>query len=414
MRLSLLWRILLSTSIALTVLFAFIGAIVQDNASRALESSVGQEVQASFQAYDSLWRSRAETLASVSRVLSRMSDVRAAFGTGDAATIRDTASEVWKEISQQDAVFLVADPQGHVIASLGGLREAGRQPALLGPDLPVVRQAASGFPRQASGFMMAGGQLYQIAVTPVYVQSGAGLGLLDVLVAGYAVNMDVVRSLQASTGGSEFCFLAGGQVLASTLDPAATDTVRGTAAGPGKLQRVAAGNAEYTMLSTTLDGIDGQPLGELRILRSFENARQNIASLRRNIVLIWLFAVLLGLLLTYSLARRILEPVNELDRGAAEVARGNYDYRISSGAGGARADGGEWPGKVAEAAAAATQTKMSWDAWRRPSTPCAPPFRRAGASSSVRSASPPSGACLRPSCTTFAIPWRPFTAAPKC
>ena len=62
-RLSLLWKILLSTSIALTVLFAVMGWIVQDNATRAMSASVDEEVQASFRAYDSLWRSRAETLA---------------------------------------------------------------------------------------------------------------------------------------------------------------------------------------------------------------------------------------------------------------------------------------------------------------------------------------------------------------
>ncbi len=335
-RLSLLWKILLSTSIALTLLFGLIGAIVQNTASRALETSVEQEVQASFQAYDSLWRSRVELLASVSLVMSKMSDVRAAFGTGDAATIRDTASDLWKDISSQKAVFLVTDPQGRVIASLGGMGLGNLGAAGIPADqtLPVVRQAAAAFPRQSSGFMMAGQELYQIAVTPVYVQAGSGLGLLNVLVAGYVVDRDVARSLRDSTGGSDFCFFANGQVVASTLDPETIAGVEAAAAVPGKLQRISAGGMPYTMLSTTLTGIDGRPLGELRILRSFENARQNIARLSRNIVLIWLCAVLLGLLLTYGLARRILEPVNALDRGAAEVARGNYDYRVRAGANG--------------------------------------------------------------------------------
>jgi signal transduction histidine kinase len=335
-RLSLLWKILLSTSIALTLLFGLIGAIVQNTASRALETSVEQEVQASFQAYDSLWRSRVELLASVSLVMSKMSDVRAAFGTGDAATIRDTASDLWKDISSQKAVFLVTDPQGRVIASLGGMGLGNLGAAGIPTDqtLPVVRQAAAAFPRQSSGFMMAGQELYQIAVTPVYVQAGSGLGLLNVLVAGYVVDRDVARSLRDSTGGSDFCFFANGQVVASTLDPETIAGVEAAAAVPGKLQRISAGGMPYTMLSTTLTGIDGRPLGELRILRSFENARQNIARLSRNIVLIWLCAVLLGLLLTYGLARRILEPVNALDRGAAEVARGNYDYRVRAEANG--------------------------------------------------------------------------------
>jgi signal transduction histidine kinase len=321
--LSLLGKILLSTSIALTLLFAITGWIVQDTATRAMSASVDDEVQASFHAYDSLWRSRAETLASLSLVLSRMSDVRAAFGTGDQATIRDTAAELWSKVSSHDAIFLVTDPRGRVLASLGGKLDRALQ-----QDLPVVREAAAIFPKQASGFMTAGGRLYHIAVTPVYVQASGGLGLLNVLVAGYSVDADLAASLKESTGGSDFCFLSGGIVAASTLDSAASSRIGAAKAAPGSLQRIDAGGAEYTMLGTPLLDVEGQPIGELRILRSFESARQHIMSLRRNIVLIWLFAVLLGLLLTYSLARRILKPVKELDRAAAEVSRGNYEYRV--------------------------------------------------------------------------------------
>src|SRR6202163_4642090 len=326
-RLSLLWKILLSTSIALTVLFAVMGWIVQDNATRAMSASVDEEVQASFRAYDSLWRSRAETLAALSLVISRMSDVRAAFSTGDQATIRDSAGELWKQISNQDAIFLVTDPGGKVLASLGGsLGEALKQ------DLPVVRDAAANFSKQSSGFMTAGEQLYQIAVTPVYVQSGRGMGLLNVLVAGYRVDREVARSLKESTGGSDFYFgsrdAAGREVVATTLDPGASARVQAASSPAGMVARIEAGGIPYTMLGTPLLDVTGKPIGELRILRSSESSRQRIKALRRNIFLVWLVAVLVGLWLTYSLARRILKPVNELDRGASEVARGNYDYRI--------------------------------------------------------------------------------------
>jgi hypothetical protein len=94
-RLSLLWKILLSTSVAITAIFGATAIIVLDHASRSMSESAGQEVRASFRAYQSLWRARAERLASVSSILSAMSDVRAAFGTADEATIRDTAAEMW-------------------------------------------------------------------------------------------------------------------------------------------------------------------------------------------------------------------------------------------------------------------------------------------------------------------------------
>jgi signal transduction histidine kinase len=319
---SLLWRILLSTSIAVTLLFGVTGWIVQDNATRATAASLDDEVRASFQAYDSLWRSRADMLASVSLVVSRMSDVRSAFSMGDAATIRDTAKELWEKISREDAIFLVTDPRGKVIASLGGITDS----ALMG-DLPVVRQAASHFPQQASGFFMSGGHLYQIAVTPVYVQAGSEPGLLNVLVTGYTVDDQAVGRLKEATGGSEFVFLSDGKVAASTLSAVADSQIRARQATHDPV-RVEAGGVEYTMLGTTLPDVQGNPIGELRILRSFEGARQHIAALRRNIVLLWLCAVLLGLGLTHYGAKRILEPVRELDRGATEVARGNYEVRL--------------------------------------------------------------------------------------
>lgn len=322
-RVSLLWKILLSTSIALTLLFAVTGWIVQDDATRAISASLQNEVDASFRAYDSLWRSRAEMLKSVSLALSQMSDVRAAFSTGDEATIRDTAAEIWKKLSRQDAFFLVTDPRGRVLSSLGGAVDRSLQ-----DDLPVVRQASATFPRQSSGFMIAGGNLYQVVLTPVYVQAGSSLGLLNVLVTGYAVDQNIARGLRDSTGGSEFCFLSGGNVVASTLNATATASVETAPLAARGPTPVEAEGTEYMMLSTPLLDIDEKPVGELRILRSMEAARQSVAMLRRNIMLIWLFAVLLGLGLTFALARRILEPVRELDRGAAEVARGNYAYRV--------------------------------------------------------------------------------------
>jgi len=322
-RLSLLWKILLATSIALTLLFALVGWIVQDNATRAMSASVDEDVQASFRAYDSLWRSRAQTLAAVSLVISRMSDVRAAFSTGDQATIRDSADELWKQISNQDAIFLVTDPEGRVLASLGGnLGES------LKHDVPAVRDAAASFPKQTSGFVTLGSRLYQIAVTPVYVQAGTGMGLLNVLVAGYEVNGETVRSLKDSTGGSDFCFLSGASVVASTLDPRANATMQSLPSPGGAVARIEAGGTHFTVLGTPLLDVAGRPIGELRILRSSERARQRINALGRDIIVAWLIAVLVGLWLTYSLARRILRPVGELDRGASEVARGNYDYRI--------------------------------------------------------------------------------------
>jgi signal transduction histidine kinase len=319
---SLLWKILLSTSIAITILFAVTGWIVQYNATRMTELSLEDEVRTSFRSYESLWQARADRLASVSMVFSRMSDVRAAFSTGDQATIRDTAGEIWDSISQEDAIFLVTDPRGVVIASLGGALGEVKQ------VLPVVPSAAAHFPKQAAGFMTQGGHLYQIAVTPVYVSSGAGPALLNVLVAGYLVDRTAALHLKEATGGSDFVFLSSGRVIASTLNTSDDSELLAQTSPGENLRQVDIGNKQYSVLGSPVLDIDGKPLGELRIYRSFEAARQRLGMLRRNIVGIWILSMLTGLALTYLLARRILEPVRRLDQAAAEIGRGNYDFQV--------------------------------------------------------------------------------------
>jgi signal transduction histidine kinase len=315
---SLLWKILLSTSIALTLLFAVVSWIVQDQFVRAASANLDEEVRESFQAYDSLWRARAEQLATVSLVLSRMPDVRAAFSTGDQATIRDTAGEIWEKISRRSALFLVTDARGAVLASLGA-RTGGEK-----RDFPAVRAAADQFPKQAAGFLTHGDRMYQIVITPVYVAAGRGTALLNVLVAGFEIGPELVRELKESTGGSDFVFLAGGKVIASTLAP-------GALAAIGAGGRKGPSSGEYAQFATTLQDVTGHPVGELRILRSFDAARRRMAALRTNLVVVWAAAVLAGLAITYLLARRIVEPVRDLDRAASEIGKGNYDVQLKVG-----------------------------------------------------------------------------------
>ena len=323
-RLSLLWKTLLSTSIAITLLFAVTVWIVQQHVVRSTSESLEDEVRASFRAYESLWRAHADKLASISLILSTMSDVRAAFTTGDEATIRDTAAELWNRVSEDNAIFLVTDPNGGVITSLGG------NPRIPMPrSMPLVQQASASFPRQSQGFLMLDGRLYQVIVTPVYVQSSGGPGLIDVLVAGYEVNNLTAGQLKDATGGSDFRFVAGSKVVASTL-PGGVSNASLTAANryPDRPGRITDGRTEYMALTTPLMDVRGHPIGELSILRSFATADQRLESLRWSIVFIWLAAVLAGLALTYLLARRILAPVKRLDRAAEAIARGDYDIRL--------------------------------------------------------------------------------------
>jgi signal transduction histidine kinase len=165
-------------------------------------------------------------------------------------------------------------------------------------------------------------------VTPVYVQSAPGQELLiNVLVAGYHVDALVAQQLKEATN-SEFLFLTPSAVIVSTLNPRATGRVVDSIARTRGKERVADGLVEYALFRTPLLDITGKPVGQICILRSFESAQRRIAGLYTNFLLLWVSAVSVGLVLTYLLARRIVEPVKQLDRAAAEVARQNYAIAV--------------------------------------------------------------------------------------
>jgi signal transduction histidine kinase len=321
-RLSLLSKILLSTTVAITILFAITGEIVLHNITRTMSDSLQHEVQDSFRAYTSLWKARADLLSSVSRIMSDMSDVRAAFSTGDRATIQDSLGELWRKISDESAFFLVTDPEGKVIVSLGGATD-------LTLPIEVVQAATGRFPEQAKGFLTQNGVLYHITVTPVYVQSSPqDKALIKVLAAGFQVDALVAQRLKSDTG-SEFLFLPTGSGPAvSTLNPRATAAVDRAIASSRADDLVSDGVSEYAWFRTQLNDIRGKSVGELRILRGFDDARRQITSLYTRIILLWLAAIAVGFWLTYLLARRIVEPVLQLDRAAAEVARQNYAIEV--------------------------------------------------------------------------------------
>src|SRR6266700_6242932 len=96
-RLSLLTKVMLSTSVAITALFALTGEIVLRHITQTMSQSLEDEVQGSLHSYASLWKLRTELLSSVSLIIAGMPDVRGAFATSDQATIRDSAGELWSK-----------------------------------------------------------------------------------------------------------------------------------------------------------------------------------------------------------------------------------------------------------------------------------------------------------------------------
>jgi signal transduction histidine kinase len=320
LRLSLLWKILLATTLTVTVVLAFTGWLVREQMAAALTRDLEASLRGGFEAYTFSWKARADNLRSISMVLSTMSDVRAAFQTNDGATIRDTAGEIWSRVSQSGAIFIVTDPQGKVIASLGGS-------PIKQDDLELVRTAEHRFPDQVEGFSLLDGALYELVITPVYVQTTAGPGLLNVLVAGFLVDQSLAEDLKKRTGDSDFIFRASGAPVISTMPPKETSAVLAQYRRSPSLQRIEL-PADVEALSSPLNDIASEPIGDLLILRSYQPVRNRVETLQRRLLWIWGTAILAAALVSYLIALRILQPVQELDRAAARIGRQDYSVRV--------------------------------------------------------------------------------------
>ncbi len=311
-RFGILTRLWLSTAILLTTMFGTAAWVVQRHAAETALLSHNDEVAASFQTYESVWRARQEMLGATSQIISSLPNVRAAFGTHDVATIRDSATEVWETVKQraeEGSFFIVTDPDGTIIAAL-----ASDSPSVLPASWPVVARVRDVFPQQVSGFRVQENKLFQLVLTPVYVDSSRGKLLINVLVAGYPVTGKVAARLKDSTGGSDFVFKDSTQIFASTL--------------------TVGQKPEMAPFVKSLVDLEGKPVGQLSITRSSDAAARRIQDLRQNLFLMWFAALMIGLTISYFLSRRMLRPIQQLDRAAAEIARSNYSIRVPADAGG--------------------------------------------------------------------------------
>src|SRR5262249_38545397 len=128
--------------------------------------------------------------------------------------------------------------------------------------------------------------------------------------------------------GGDFAFVSGSRIFASTLRGTDPLSLRQSTKHPDQIVRLQLGNEEYLAIGNVINDIDGSPLGRLFVLRSMASARRSLRDLEQLALLIWFIAILAGLVSTFALARRIVEPIRQLDKAASEVARSNYGYRL--------------------------------------------------------------------------------------
>jgi len=300
--------------------------VIRKVIERQIQASLASDLQHSVKTYQNLQVQRRELLSRESALLADLPSLKALMTAGDARTIEDGGVEFW-QTSGSD-FFALLDQGGSLIAlynrgaPLNRNRvEQGLERSLQAPEGPMV--------------LTFDGRLYEVAIQPLWFGS-KGKTQLGSVAVGYAVDARIAREV-SEAAAAEVAFVVDGKVIASTLRPElqqqliarSTDVLQSTNVS----QRIRLGSEDYLAASADLTaaqpGHDPAREPRLVVLKSFEQASQLVHEVNRWVLVLGLLALLVGVGMFISISRALTRPLEVLVEGTREVARGNFEYKLS-------------------------------------------------------------------------------------
>lgn len=256
-------------------------------------------------------------LAQQARLIADLPKLKAVVETNHAPTVRPVAADYRRQMNAD--FFVVMNAEGDVLAAEGDVPGP-----LLGPLSAAPSDGATPllWPR-ADG-------LLQIIVVPIWIDPSAP-EILGRLAVGAVLNSSLAEQIKSFTD-ADIAFVAGGQVLASSLPAAAFPALSAwhTRTRPGDARE-----------EVTLDGEDF--ISEVReltgagavapaavILRSRAAHRQLLRTLQTALAGTGFLAILLATVLAYAVSRTITSPLEAITASVRTMAAtGDLTRRIT-------------------------------------------------------------------------------------
>lgn len=296
----LLFTALLTVGIV-TVTLAF--STVQANA--LAQANLNDRVISSKDIWATFQTDRLGKLKLAVRTLGNEPTFKAVIEAGDAATIADTLSERGQDLGAD--FFMATDASGLLLARSDKPTERGTD---LSKD-PVVSMSVEG--EEAAGLWQEGDRVFHAVSTPM----STGENLQGVLLAGYALDTNVARSLARITG-ADIAFLTGAAqtVSASSLGPLETGfSTSLKAIGVVKTNEgfdLEFVGEKYRAISYPLENAAGRPVGSLVVIASYAKEMAPFIRFRNALFIVGGLMTVLGLLGALLIARRITDPISLL------------------------------------------------------------------------------------------------------
>ena len=293
--------------------------IVRNRLQHHVQETLAADLQHSNETFQDLEADRRLTLEKESSLLASLPSLKALMTTSDPRTITDDAVDFWK--TSGNDLFALADAEGRILSANA---RATKNNDELKHDLQGV------IADPAKHYLLSGGVLYEYSVQPLYFGTAENGTLLGYVISGYTIDHQFLAEVGRGAG-AEAAFVAGGEILGSTLSKEKRDALRGMVAALHSDREAIVKLDGERFLATSRDMTNGAGIRlRLVIMKSLEEADRTQQEINQLIFVAGVVAIAVGSILMLLLARMVTRPLEVLATGVRAFGAGDSKYVLPS------------------------------------------------------------------------------------
>ena len=300
-----------------------------------IREDLREDLAHSLLAFKDLQQQRRQTLLHEAALLADIPSLKALMTTSDARTIADGGTEFWR-VSGGD-LFALTDRDGRTLALYHHGASAGQpidqQDAAAQLQAQIADQAATPTPNQQRLNYIFAGELYEVAIQPLYFGNAADGTLLGYVAIGYALDDRVARQV-SNAAAADVVFCANGTLASSTLNPDLKQHFLTLGSRrmlhPEDSSDLRLGTERFLAASVPLTSY-GTPSVQLVVLKSFDKASEVLDRLNRMFATLGVLALLAGGGFAVYLSGTITRPLETLVAGGARSGCRRFQLPTPSG-----------------------------------------------------------------------------------
>ena len=312
-------RIFLASTLLATVSIGFAVFFVSDRLRNEAEAELQRDLTEAARLVDQQRATLFDGFTRTARLIADLPKLKGAVETRDPPTVEPIARDYQQQLGSD--LFLVSDPQGRVLAAIGG--------SASGPWADVASaavKAPAGAP--VTAFWPHPSGVLQVVSLPVTIgldQRAASLQaeILGTLTVGYLLDDERAASFKALTG-ADIAFAIDGEVRSSTLGRSADATLAGLLHAD-RVPRAIIDSSEYAALVTPLlTAAQAQapdsavPLAI--VLRSRTERMRTLSAIQTGLGIVAALTIVLAGAVSYGVARSITRPLARITDHMRQVA----------------------------------------------------------------------------------------------